>query len=87
MSYRGIQGTYKRILKGAGLTGQKLGPHLLRHTFATEYCRAGGNLRVLQEIMGHESIDTTMIYVHLAGRQVAEDHAVHSPVRSLATSL
>ena len=37
--------------------------------------------------MGHESIDTTMIYVHLAGRQVAEDHAVHSPVRSLAMSL
>ena len=83
MSYRGIQGTYKRILKGAGLTGQKLGPHLLRHTFATEYCRSGGNFRVLQQIMGHESIDTTMVYVHLAERQVVEDHACHSPANDL----
>ena len=83
MSYRGIQRSYQRILKGAGLTGAKLGPHLLRHTFATEYCRRGGNLRVLQDIMGHEDIETTMVYVHLAGRQVAEDHARHSPFKHL----
>ena len=83
MSYRGIQKTYQLILKRAGLTGPKLGPHLLRHTFATEYCRHGGNIRVLQEIMGHEEIGTTMVYVHLAGRQVAEDHARHSPINSL----
>ena len=83
MSYRGIQRSYQRILKRAGLTGAKLGPHLLRHTFATEYCRRGGNLRVLQDIMGHEDIETTMVYVHLAGRQVAEDHARHSPFKHL----
>ena len=83
MSYRGIQKTYQRILKGAGLTGPKLGPHLLRHTFATEYCRRGGNIRVLQEIMGHEDIATTMVYVHLAGRHVAEDHARYSPIIGL----
>ena len=83
MSYRGIQRTFQRILKRAGLTGPKLGPHLLRHTFATEYCRRGGNVRVLQEIMGHEDIKTTMVYVHLAGRHVAEDHARHSPINGL----
>ena len=84
MSCRGIQRTYQRSLKRAGLTGLKLGPHLLRHTFAPEYCRRGGNLRVLQEIMGHEDIEMTMIYVHLADRYIAEDHAIHSPINALA---
>ena len=83
MSYRGIQRTFQRILKRAGFTGPKLGPHFLRHTFATEYCRRGWNVRVLQEIMGHEDIKTTMVYVHLAGRHIVEDHARHSPINAL----
>ncbi len=79
----GIQRVYQGILRRAGLTGRKLGPHLLRHTFGTQYCRAGGNVRILQEIMGHESLETTMIYVHLASRAVIEDHFSHSPVKTL----
>ncbi len=80
----GIQKAYRRLFRRAGLTGPKLGPHLLRHTFGTHYCRAGGNVRILQEIMGHQSLNTTMIYVHLAGRAVIEDHAVYSPIKTLA---
>ena len=87
MSSRGIQRTFQRILKRAGLTGAKLGPHLLRHTFATEYCRRGGNVRVLQEIMGHEDLKTTMVYGNLAGRHIAEDHAIHSPINALFQSV
>ena len=40
-------------------------PHALRHTFATEYLRAGGDLESLRRIMGHSSLVTTQIYLHL----------------------
>lgn len=39
--------------------------HYSRHTFATRFLAAGGAIEILQEIMGHESIKTTMIYVHV----------------------
>jgi site-specific recombinase XerD len=77
----GVQQLLKRALRGAGIRPPKAGPHLLRHTFATHYVRAGGNVRVLQEIMGHQDLGTTMIYVHLAGRDVSADHALYSPAR------
>ena len=79
----GIQRAVRKVLRRAGLRGTKLGPHTLRHTFGTEYCRLGGNVRALQAIMGHERLDTTMRYVHLAGQAVAEDHAKASPFTNL----
>ena len=39
--------------------------HVARHTFATEYLRKGGHVHVLQQLMGHSKITTTMIYVHV----------------------
>ena len=39
--------------------------HVARHTFATEYLRNGGHVHVLQQLMGHSKITTTMIYVHV----------------------
>ena len=79
----GIQQAVRKIMRRAGLRGAKLGPHTLRHTFATEYCSLGGNLGALQAIMGHERLTTTMRYVHLALRAVAEDHARSSPFTNL----
>ena len=72
---------YNRLFRRAGITGSKLGPHTLRHTFGTSYIRSGGGVRQLQYILGHERIETTMIYVHLAGQDVQADHAKHSPAR------
>jgi integrase/recombinase XerD len=43
----------------------KISPHVGRHTFATRFLTAGGSLEVLQRILGHESIKTTMKYVHV----------------------
>lgn len=40
--------------------------HVLRHTFASHFIMNGGSLKVLQEVLGHEDIKTTMIYAHLA---------------------
>ena len=47
----------------------------------TAYIRAGGGDRQLQSILGHQRIETTMIYVHLADQDVESDHALHSPAR------
>jgi integrase len=83
LTLEGVKQAYRRMFADAGITGRKTGPHTLRHTFGTMYVRSGGNLRVLQEIMGHKDLETTMLYVHLAGRDVAADHARHSPVHQL----
>lgn len=42
-----------------------MSPHIGRHTFATRFLRHGGRLEVLKELLGHEKIETTMIYVHV----------------------
>ena len=84
LSFDGVKTVYRRLFHRAEILGPKLGPHALRHTFATMYLRAGGGVRQLQSILGHSKLETTTIYVHLAGVDVQEDHARYSPVRTLA---
>ena len=79
MSRCAVQGVVKGIFSRSGLRGPKLGAHLLRHTFATHYIDCGGGVAHLQRILGHKSIDTTMIYVHLSATALRADHAEHSP--------
>ena len=43
--------------------------HVARHTFATQFLANGGDIQVLQEIMNHEKIETTMVYIHLIPEQ------------------
>ena len=83
LTRNGIQEVYRRLFERAGIATRKVGPHCLRHTFATWYIRKGGSVSHLKEIMGHKNIDSTMIYVSLAGVDVQEDHALYSPVRTL----
>ena len=83
LTRHGIQMAYKRAFVRAGINGPKQGAHTLRHTFATMYLRAGGGIRHLQAILGHQDIETTMLYVHLAGRVVLADHARYSPIRTM----
>lgn len=58
-------------------------PYTLRHTFAVLYIRNGGDSFSLQEILGHSTLEMTRRYVHLARRDVAEQHKKFSPMEGL----
>ena len=59
----------KNLAERAGIK-RKISPHTLRHSFATHLLEGGANLRSIQEMLGHESVTTTEIYVHLDRRQL-----------------
>jgi len=61
----------KKYAKRAGLEPSQVSPHVFRHTFATELLSEGWSLRALQEILGHSSISTTEIYLHVRPAELA----------------
>lgn len=70
-----LQRAVKEAARRAGI-GKPVGCHTFRHAFATHLLEAGHNIRVVQELMGHKDVATTMIYTHVMNNSLA---AVRSP--------
>ena len=70
---RGIQRVVEKYRRKAGL-GQKITPHGLRHSFATDLLQAGAGLREVQEMLGHKNVSTTQIYTHVTNPQLKKVH-------------
>ena len=70
---RGVQLRLARWAVRAGLP-QHVHPHLLRHAFATHVLQSSGDLRAVQELLGHASISTTQVYTHLDWQHLARTY-------------
>ena len=72
---------FKAIGEQLGMTGVRISPHTLRHTFAVSYLRNGGNLFYLSRVLGHSSVTTTQKY--LQSVNVDDLQAVHDRLSPL----
>ena len=70
ISVDSVQLMVKNTLLRAGLDAERISPHKLRHTAATLMLQNGVDVRTLQEVLGHESLNTTQIYTHLANQEL-----------------
>ena len=65
MAKSSVQGAFRRAKIAAGIKKREVCVHTLRHSYATHLLEAGVNLRVIQSLLGHTSLETTMVYLHL----------------------
>jgi len=73
-----LQRQFKKAVKEAGII-RNASVHSLRHSFATHLLESGYDIRTIQELLGHSNLQTTMIYTHVAGRNIL---GVASPLDS-----
>jgi integrase/recombinase XerD len=73
LSTKTIWHLIKKYARTARIT-KPLSPHTLRHSFATHLLNNGGDLRVIQEMLGHADISTTQVYTHVDQQRLKETH-------------
>lgn len=78
MTSRGIEYLLKEIEKKTGCN-YGLHPHIFRHSFATHLLEGGADLRVIQELLGHESLNTTQVYTHVTEETLKTQYQMAHP--------
>ena len=74
LSYSTAWGVMRKTMERAGLVHKKYSLHSLRHTFATDMINAGMRVEVLQQLLGHKSIEMTMQYAKLSSKTREQDY-------------
>ena len=73
----------RKHMEKAGIKGPKLGSHRIRHAFGKNFLVQGGDLRSLQEIMGHTDVKTTQKYATLNLTDIIKKHQKFSPLKAV----
>ncbi|MDT5273006.1 MAG: integrase/recombinase XerD [Acidobacteriota bacterium] len=74
MGYHNFRRDMVNLCTKVGIKGVRISPHTLRHTFAKNYIRAGGNVFYLQAVLGHETLQVTKRYVDVETEALKEAH-------------
>lgn len=76
------QGLYKVVwqrAEAAGISADRISPHVLRHCFASHMLQRGADIRAIQEMLGHADISTTQVYTHVDAAKFGETHRRFHP--------
>lgn len=76
MAKSSVQGAFRRAKLEAGIKKRGVSVHTLRHCYATHLLEAGVNLRVIQRHLGHSSLESTMVYLHLTHKGTEDAYAL-----------
>ncbi len=78
LSRMGVWKVINKITQNAGIS-KHVSPHTFRHSFATHLLEAGANLRAVQMLLGHSSINTTQIYINIDNTFIMQEHRLYHP--------
>ena len=79
MTPTNIQLLVRNTAKRAGID-KHVTPHTLRHSFATNFLRNNGNMRYLAELLGHSSLETTMMYAHVVNKDLQRQYQIYHTI-------